>query len=542
MSRPLGCMTTSGFIAGFIALILVAVATALSGQTILSPGELNAEKSALPLSGVSSHAEVTRQCAACHTPFWSSERMGHRCISCHTNLPEEFRNEGSLHFGFASPDNCTSCHTDHNGSDANLTRSEMDDFNHAQTGFYLTAHESLISKGSIFCGKCHAVSFGNFDEAVCTSCHMEDAPNFLTHHVREFGDTCLGCHDGVETYGASFSHEVKFDLAGEHDDLSCSACHVQQQDLASLQTTPTECEACHLKDNVHSQSISESCGDCHSPSGWEEAEFDHALSGYRLIGSHIEVMCEECHLDRQWRGIPRICEQCHLADDVHEGQFDISCEQCHQPTDWEETIFDHAQTVFPLDGAHLQVSCVDCHPAGAYVGTSTQCFACHEQDDQHGGRFGMDCTLCHTTADWSEVTFDHSLSAFPLTGAHISLQCQQCHMDQQFAGTPRRCAGCHSEPAFHAGLFGTDCAACHSTSAWRPAAFNGPHSFPLNHGGAGSNCATCHPSGYTSYTCYGCHEHNQSEIAKKHQEEGINNFSNCVRCHPTGHEEGGDDD
>jgi hypothetical protein len=48
-----------------------------------------------------------------------------------------------------------------------------------------------------------------------------------------------------------------------------------------------------------------------------------------------------------------------------------------------------------------------------------------------------------------------------------------------------------------------------------------------------------------TYTCYGCHEHNPSEIEQEHREEGISDFQNCVACHPTGREKegsGGDDD
>jgi hypothetical protein len=43
------------------------------------------------------------------------------------------------------------------------------------------------------------------------------------------------------------------------------------------------------------------------------------------------------------------------------------------------------------------------------------------------------------------------------------------------------------------------------------------------------------------YNCYDCHEHPQSEIEKKHTEEGISNFSNCVRCHPDGRKEEDDE-
>jgi hypothetical protein len=59
------------------------------------------------------------------------------------------------------------------------------------------------------------------------------------------------------------------------------------------------------------------------------------------------------------------------------------------------------------------------------------------------------------------------------------------------------------------------------------------HTFPINHEGAGGNCATCHPNNDTAvYTCFNCH--NPAGIAEEHREEGVNDSPNCVQCHPTG--------
>jgi hypothetical protein len=80
-------------------------------------------------------------------------------------------------------------------------------------------------------------------------------------------------------------------------------------------------------------------------------------------------------------------------------------------------------------------------------------------------------------------------------------------------------------------LFGVNCAACHSTSKWN-ANYSGPHTFPMRHGDANGNCATCHPSTLARWTCFNCH--NQSQTAQKHAEKGILEITNCVGCHPTG--------
>jgi hypothetical protein len=194
---------------------------------------------------------------------------------------------------------------------------------------------------------------------------------------------------------------------------------------------------------------------------------------------------------------------------------------------------------FKLTGGHVDVACVQCHinarSFGDFPLTSQDCYSCHYNDEPHMGRFGQDCAACHTMDGWTPATFDHNLSNFPLTGAHGNVACERCHINGQFQGLNTACVACHQEPTSHAGQFGTDCAVCHSTAAWTPAQFNGQHRFPLNHGD-GATCATCHPSGLTTYTCYGCHEHNEAEVREKHVEEGIGNFQNCMECHPNGEE------
>ena len=543
MNRPLGCLTTSGILAAVITAALVALAAGASGQAIFSPGELNAQAGSASIGGIIAHSELERECAACHAPFWSEEVMGDRCLACHVSTRDELNDETAFHFGFASASNCRSCHTDHHGAMGPLTRAAMDGFPHERTGFSLNAHEMISQGGSFMCGECHTVPLGSFDENACRACHLSYDAAFVIQHVRDFYPTCLGCHDGLDRYGAAFDHDATiFPLEGEHGFLSCGSCHDGAQDAQMLQATESACGACHIKADVHSERISQECGACHTPVTWAEALFSHELSGFNLIGRHEIVDCEACHIERKWVGIPRLCAGCHLEDDDHAGQFTVDCGECHIPTEWIDHIFDHGRSVFPLSGAHLEAVCVTCHWDGAFVGTPTDCVSCHQEDDQHLGQFGGDCSVCHTTNRWSEVTFDHQLSRFPLSGAHRNTPCLKCHVSGQYAGTPMACFQCHREPSFHAGLFGLECALCHSTSAWRPASFNGPHRFPMNHGGAGGTCATCHPAGYTAYTCYDCHEHSQGEITKKHQEEGIGDFSNCMRCHPNGNKEEGDDD
>ena len=43
-----------------------------------------------------------------------------------------------------------------------------------------------------------------------------------------------------------------------------------------------------------------------------------------------------------------------------------------------------------------------------------------------------------------KASFNHLKTGFPLTGAHVTVTCEACHVDGIFKGTPKDCAGCHS--------------------------------------------------------------------------------------------------
>jgi len=313
--------------------------------------------------------------------------------------------------------------------------------------------------------------------------------------------------------------------------------------IAVLQVTPAGCYDCHADDDNHNGEFGTNCGVCHDPASWEQASFNHNLTDFILFGAHTTTDCLACHINGKFEGTPQECVGCHAEDDAHDGQLGQDCARCHIPDNWERLIFDHNQTGFPLSGSHLEIECAQCHADASFQGTPTECIGCHEEDDAHAGRLGQDCAHCHTPTDWQQSIFDHAETGFLLTGSHNRIECTQCHADGQFQGVPQECAACHAEPAFHAGLFESNCENCYSTDAWSPAQFGLPHMFPTSHGRQGpSTCQTCHPSTLAGYTCYGCHEHDPGEIAEEHRDEGISDFQDCTRCHPTGREEEGEGD
>jgi hypothetical protein len=187
-----------------------------------------------------------------------------------------------------------------------------------------------------------------------------------------------------------------------------------------------------------------SCTLCHTATDWKarpkSMAFDHSQqTEFELSGRHGELDCRQCHLDLRWSE-PKIaaneCASCHF--DVHRGNLSANCRSCHTTESFAEVpgVAVHAQTTFPLTGAHLQVTCETCHTesqAGAFFGTlDSECIACHEEDyattqlvDHVATGFPTDCQQCHETLTWTGGTvFDHvSISnGYLLVGAHDGMR------------------------------------------------------------------------------------------------------------------------
>jgi hypothetical protein len=111
--------------------------------------------------------------------------------------------------------------------------------------------------------------------------------------------------------------------------------------------------------------------------------------------------CEACHPQRDFAAAPTHCSGCHAKDDAHRGALGNDCGSCH--TDTGEVTFTHAMSRFPLDGAHREVPCRDCHPSKAFRPRPHTCFGCHPEPRDHVGRFGPRCDRCHTTQSFAET-------------------------------------------------------------------------------------------------------------------------------------------
>ncbi len=123
------------------------------------------------------------------------------------------------------------------------------------------------------------------------------------------------------------------------------------------------------------------------------------------------------------------------------------------------------------------------------------------------------CAACHGVSGWLDVKFDHSKTGFPLTGAHSTVGCKDCHPKNFETSVPLTCAGCHRD--VHAGDLGQRCETCHDTERWATQFGAEAHhrtGFPLVGGHAFIPCTECHGEtrdrkfGRPVVSCLACHE------------------------------------
>ena len=308
--------------------------------------------------------------------------------------------------------------------------------------------------------------------------------------------------------------------------------------------------------------LSLACEGCHTTTAWRPVrkvmEFDHnSQTSFALRGMHQSIPCTGCHVDLVFSKAPTQCAECHA--DLHRRQFGANCQQCHTVQGWNvqvSAIQDHNNR-FPLLGAHAAVICDQCHrgaASGVFTGLNTQCVSCHQKDFQTATPLNhvtaglpTTCEACHGMNSWQQGTrFDHAQFAhFALTGAHASLQCQQCHVGNRYAGTPAACVGCHlndymtaKAPDHAAGNFSQDCAGCHTTTTWLNANFDhNTTGFALTGAHNSLQCTQCHNAQFGNYNipsgaCANCHMADYNGTTNpSHRAAGFP--LTCEGCHTT---------
>jgi hypothetical protein len=275
-----------------------------------------------------------------------------------------------------------------------------------------------------------------------------------------------------------------------HADLAnnCAACHAPP---FSGDTMANRCLVCHS--NVGQQidvggpmhgrfAEAMECRTCHTEhkgphaSLTSMARFDHNYTAFKLTGAHRKTACQSCHTTPGYQGLSQSCVACHAEPPVHKGKFGTTCNECHTTNTWVSTpvnlqnlSFNHDRTGFKLTGKHATADCKSCHAEQTFTGKSQACASCHEPR-VHKGRFGSNCTQCHTTDTWDGALFNHN-TAFRLPHSGRNYACSACHTDQ---------------------------------------------------------------ANYKSYTCTDCHEHRPERIVLRHRGKSLESIKNCTNagCHP----------
>jgi len=209
-----------------------------------------------------------------------------------------------------------------------------------------------------------------------------------------------------------------------------------------------------------------------------------------------------------------------------------------------------------LTSAHSELegirNCTQCHDLGNKV-TDQKCLACHEEIEKllnadrgyHASKEVIDkeCVDCHSEhhginfdmARFDEDHFDHNLTSYELTGAHLKIDCRECHIPEfirdrelkqrtdTWLGLEHDCISCHED--VHQNTLSTnDCAACHDTEAFAPASLfdHDETNYPLTGKHVEVECIECH----------------QKEIrqGKEFQVFTGLEFANCISCHDDVHE------
>ena len=270
---------------------------------------------------------------------------------------------------------------------------------------------------------------------------------------------------------------------GGIDNDKCIACHkLAEIGKADLNTAMAGAENTPVL--FHEKLASQSCTACHTDHDGIDAQMQNKGFKHALLSENIIQNCVSCHQKP--------------IDNLHK-QLTSNCVSCHNTEGWKSGVkFNHEMLA-----AAEKDNCVSCHQKPV--------------DNLHK-QLTSNCVSCHNTEGWkSGVKFNHDMLAVADRG---------------------NCASCHQKPkdTFHQGLK-DQCSTCHSTEKWMPANFEHDQYFVLD-GDHNASCNTCHKNNnYSTYTCYGCHEHTVSNILSEHREEGISNINNCVACHRSGDED-----
>ncbi len=259
------------------------------------------------------------------------------------------------------------------------------------------------------------------------------------------------------------------------------------------------------------------------------------------------------------RTSPGALSTVHGREEELSGKRD--CRECHGSwvTSMAEACLDcHTAIAAQIDGTD------EAPPEGLHgmLGKekAQRCALCHSE--HHGNGFALVNAQSFAQAGVESVdSFDHRLIGFTMDGAHLALDCAECHEHandpvlgkgmQRYLGLDQDCASCHDDP--HEGRMVVACADCHGQDAWDElASLNHARHLPLVGGHAGVSCSACHEEKGThalellgtakrrprTRECLECHAspHDGAFVEGVAKLVGKTSGASCVDCHEPEHE------
>jgi len=433
------------FVARGVLLAFLAAASSLS----LHAQQLGGLVSPGPLSRAHARLEGLDNCQKCHEP--GRQVTPAKCLACHRAIGDRIAARKGVHRDVG--ESCISCHVEHAGVDAVITRFDPKSFDHAkETGFPLDGkHAHLL------CASCHKSRSYLAASPGCAACHADP-------HRGALGPDCARCHSAAVPFKETrrgFDHaKTAFPLTGAHAAVKCESCHRPGSWKVEKFAA---CADCHR--DPHRKPLG-TCESCHTTATFRTEKIDHAKTGYPLLGAHASVPCAKCHVQSalKVRITATRCADCHK--DPHRGVFKEDCASCHKETGFRAASFDHAaRTKFPLEGKHAETPCSACHrnaaakgaPAADFRGAKSDCASCHA--DVHRGELGNACQKCHSTRTFRVTSYTHPRRPEFFASGHAAVACEKCHgtgrpgAERRFAQVSFACASCHKDP--HVGQLGT---------------------------------------------------------------------------------------
>lgn len=288
------------------------------------------------------------ECTPCHSPgIWDAVRFDHTddtkwpleglhakiadCADCHPKRAYD-----------GTPTTCSAagCHAKDDVHKARLGsacdrchKTDGDNiFNHNTMSRFALDGQHLTTR----CSDCHPSVTFKPRPTNCFGCHPEPAV-----HLGQYGTVCETCHTTVSFTDIKPLHDVgDFSLTGSHDNLACARCHKDSRPMAG---TGNLCINCHRQDDIHQNSLSPRCGECHTQWAFAPARFDHTTVGCNLTGLHRTLACNDCHVAGNYGAITAECVGCHRDEAArkggpHLGYTTCTGSGCHNPNSWAPQI------------------------------------------------------------------------------------------------------------------------------------------------------------------------------------------------------------